>query len=142
MRFLKKIPECFLIGNKRSLSKVFLLVITLIFCDYPDYEVLIMSQVTEWLTSSSSATSLFFATSPIIASRRDKNLSCRQKIGFFHEHTLHSQSFRCNISLYIISYECFIWYLATKLHETLIDSPELEVISIVQRANLLKFCQN
>ena len=75
-------------------------------CEYHDYKVLIMSQVTEWLTSSSSATSLFFATSPIIASRRDKNLSCRQKFFFFslfHEQDLqglHSQSFRCHISLY------------------------------------------
>ena len=52
-------------------------------CEHRDYKVLIMShEVTEWLTSSSSATSLFFATSPMIASRRDKNLSCRKKILF------------------------------------------------------------
>ena len=44
--------------------------------------------------------------------------------------------------LYIIHLDSLIWYLATKLHKTLIDSPELEVISIVQRANLLKFGLN
>ena len=95
-----------------------------------------MSQATEWLTSSSSATSLFFATSPIIASRRDKNLSCKQKIVFFTNSD-------CILNpsdltyLYIIHFNFLIWYLAAKLHKTLIDSPELEVISIVERAHLV-----
>ena len=111
-------------------------------CDYHEYKVLIMShEVTEWLTSSSSATSLFFATSPIIASRRDKNLSCRQKFVFFtnRDRILNPSEVTY---FYIIHFDYLIWYLATKLHKTLIDSPELEVISIVQRANLLNFVKS
>ena len=99
------------------------------------------------LTSSSSATSLFFATSPIMASRLDRNLSWHKQWEAESHKAQHSMfnfasfmksfSFHNRINL-LVAFCGMMFDLAAEFHETFIYSPELEVVCIVQWANLGK----